>query len=72
MLQNKIQMVNLVIVDGSNYIYRAYYSHKDFKNSKGEPTYGIFEMFEIRTKLEELNSQNISHNEKVKKYFYDF
>ena len=35
-------MVNLVIVDGSNYIYRAYYSHKDFKNSKGEPTGAIF------------------------------
>ena len=35
-------MVNLVIVDGSNYIYRAYYSHKDFKNSKVEPTGAIF------------------------------
>lgn len=35
-------MVNLVIVDGSNYIYRAFYSHKDFKNSKGEPTGAIF------------------------------
>ena len=35
-------MVNLVIVDGSNYIYRAYYSHKDFKTSKGEPTGAIF------------------------------
>ena len=35
-------MVNLGIVDGSNYIYRAYYSHKDFKNSKGEPTGAIF------------------------------
>lgn len=35
-------MVNLIIVDGSNYIYRAFYSHKDFKNSKGEPTGAIF------------------------------
>ena len=35
-------MSELIIVDGSNYIYRAFYSHKDFKSSKGEPTGAIY------------------------------
>ena len=35
-------MSELIIVDGSNYIYRAYYSHKDFKTSEGMPTGAIF------------------------------
>lgn len=35
-------MSELIIVDGSNYIYRAFYSHKDFKSSNGEPTGAIY------------------------------
>lgn len=35
-------MAELIIIDGSNYVYRAFYSHKNFKNSKGEPTGAIF------------------------------
>lgn len=35
-------MTELIIIDGSNYIYRAFYSHKDFKTSKGMPTGAIY------------------------------
>lgn len=35
-------MSELIIVDGSNYVYRAFYSHKDFKSKSGEPTGAIY------------------------------
>ncbi|NIG99268.1 MAG: 5'-3' exonuclease [Buchnera aphidicola (Periphyllus acericola)] len=42
-LKNKL----LIIVDGTNYLYRSYFAFKNFKNKKGKPTgviYGILIM----------------------------
>ncbi|NIH41288.1 MAG: 5'-3' exonuclease [Buchnera aphidicola (Periphyllus aceris)] len=42
-LKNKL----LIIVDGTNYLYRAYFAFKNFKNKKGKPIgviYGILTM----------------------------
>lgn len=47
-------MSELIIVDGSNYVYRAFYSHKDFKSKSGEPTGAIYGFIK--------SMQNITNN----------
>lgn len=48
-------MTELIIIDGSNYVYRAFYSHKNFKNSKGEPTGAIFGFIKSMQRIKKNN-----------------
>ena len=41
----------LFLIDGSNYVYRAFYAIKDLSNSKGFPTNAIFGFTTMLMKL---------------------
>lgn len=49
-------MTELIIVDGSNYVYRAFYSHKDFKSESGMPTGAIFGFIKTMQKITKNNT----------------
>ena len=54
-------MKNLLFVDGSSYLYRAYHAAPNFTNSDGEPTgaiYGVVNM--LRSMLRQFSTEHIA------------
>jgi DNA polymerase-1 len=50
-MPDKNQKPTLVLVDGSNYVYRAYYAIRELSNSKGFPTNAIYGFTNMLVKL---------------------
>jgi len=51
MIQEEKKCPKLVLVDGSNYLFRAFYAIRDLSNSKGFPTNAIYGFTTMLMKL---------------------
>ncbi|NIQ96343.1 MAG: hypothetical protein GWN87_20710, partial [Desulfuromonadales bacterium] len=49
----------LYLIDGSSYIYRAYYAVRHLSNSKGEPTNAVFGFANMLLKI--IRDENPQH-----------
>ena len=49
--QNKVQSEDLILIDGSSYLYRAFYALPPLTNSRGEPTGAVLGVINMIRKL---------------------